>query len=363
MGKIPEKSRERKTEEEITCSAKQISRKKQDIKFDTRDYPVNYLVKQFEMNEFYIPLEYQRNFVWGNKDRCFFIESILMGLPVPFMFFADTDDGRIEIVDGAQRTQTLVQFCQNDLELQDLEILTDSNGFLFKDLDPAIQRKFLNTNIRVVFLEEGTTEKVRQEIFKRINTGGLGAEPAETRRGSFEGKYKDFLEECVKEKKFNELAPRTDKTERRYEGFELVSRFFAYSDNYKNNFKGYKGNVARYIDQYVEKQNKLAETDEGLIALHQKKFKSMLGYAEKILGKRGFRKTLKSKSTPRARFEALSIGIALALEENPDLPVRDISSWIDGEDFAICTKSDAANNKSKLIRRIDFVKNRLLSRE
>ena len=41
-----------------------------------------------------------------------------MGLPIPFMFFADTDDGRIEIVDGAQRTQTLVQFCQNDLELQ-----------------------------------------------------------------------------------------------------------------------------------------------------------------------------------------------------------------------------------------------------
>ena len=63
----------------------------------------------------------------------------------------------------------------------------------------------------------------------------------------------------------------------------------------------------------------------------------MLDYAEKILGERGFRKTLTSKSTPRARFEALSIGIALALEENPELPVRDISSWIDGEEFAICT--------------------------
>ena len=84
------------------------------------------------MQEFYIPLEYQRNFVWGNKDRCIFIESILMGLPIPFMFFSDTDDGRIEIVDGAQRTQTLVQFCQNDLELQGLEILTDSNGFFLK---------------------------------------------------------------------------------------------------------------------------------------------------------------------------------------------------------------------------------------
>ena len=128
------KIREAKEESQIKESAKQIRDKKQDIKFDVRDYPINYLVSQYEKQEFYIPLEYQRNFVWGNKDRCFFIESILMGLPIPFMFFADTDDGRIEIVDGAQRTQTLVQFCQNDLELQDLQILENSNGFLFSNL-------------------------------------------------------------------------------------------------------------------------------------------------------------------------------------------------------------------------------------
>lgn len=54
-------------------------------------------------------------------------------------------------------------------------------------------------------MEEGTTEKVRQEIFKRINTRGLQAKPAEARRGSFEGKFKDFLEECVKEKNLMNL--------------------------------------------------------------------------------------------------------------------------------------------------------------
>lgn len=86
-------------------------------------------------------------------------------------------------------------------------------------------------------------------------------------------------------------------------------------------------------------------------------------YAEQILGKRGFRKTATSKSTPRARFEALSIGITLALKENPSLPVKDISSRIDGDDFSNITKSDAANNKSKLIGRIEFVKNKLLQGE
>lgn len=355
-----EKRRNEKVDAEIVKSAQQISEKKQDIKYDTRDYVVNYLIQQYEAGDFYIPLEYQRQFIWGDKEKCFFIESILMGLPIPFMFFADTKDGRIEIVDGAQRTQTMIQFAQNDLILNGLTVLTDSNGFKFSDLDTAIQKRFLNTNIRVVFLEEGTTEKVRQEIFKRINTGGIKATPSETRRGSFEGLFKDFLEECVKNEKFNKLAPRTEQTEKRYEGFELVSRFFAYSDSYKNAFSDYSGSVTEYIDHYISEKNELAVEDTQIIDLYRERFDKMLDYAEEILGDRGFRKSLTSKSTPRARFEALSIGISLALEENDKLEVRDISEWIDGEEFAIHTKSDAANNKKRLMGRIEFVKQKLL---
>lgn len=348
---------------EINESAKQIREKKQDIKYDTRDYVIAYLVEQFHKGEFYIPPSYQRNFVWGTKDKCLFIESVLMGLPIPFMFFADTDDGRIEIVDGAQRIQTLVQFSEDALQLKDLEVLTYSNGFTFFNLDPAVQRRFLNTNIRVVFLEEGTTEQTRQEIFKRINTGGKQIKPAEARRGSYEGKFKEFLEECVKNELFNRLAPRTKMTEDRFEGFELAARFFAYSESYRNGFKGYDGNVSKFIDKYVETKNAACEKDNNIIPRCRKKFDLMLDYASQILGERGFRKTEKSQATPRARFEALSIGIILALEENPKLSVQDVSRWIDGEEFVGLTRSDAANNKGKLINRIDFVKNILLQGE
>ena len=346
--------------EEVIKSSQQISEKKQDIKYDTRDYVINYLVQQYEEGEFYVPLEYQRQFVWGDNQKCFFIESLLMGLPIPFMFFADTDDGRIEIVDGAQRTQTLVQFAQNDLELKDLSVLTESNGFRFRDLDPAIQRRFLNTNIRVVFLEEGTTEKVRQEIFKRINTGGIKITSTEARRGSYEGKFKNFVEVCVKNEVFNKLAPRTQQTEMRYEGFELISRFFAYSDNYDKMFEGYTGSVTEYIDRYVEMMNEKFIEDDKLEEEYKERFENMLCYAEKILGERGFRKSPRSKSTPRARFEALAVGIAMAQKEKSELSLVDISSWIDGDEFMKHTKSDAANNKSRLIGRIKFVKEELL---
>lgn len=344
-------------ERKAEMSSKQISEKKQEIKYDTRDYVVGYLVKQFEEEEFYVPREYQRNFIWNDKDKSYFIESVLMGLPIPFMFFADTSDGKIEIVDGAQRTQTLVQFAQNELKLNDLELLTDSNGLSFSDLDIAVQRRFLNTNIRVVYLEEGTTKNVRQEIFKRINTSGRLANPAEVRRGSFDGPFKVFLEQCVENTLFEKLAPRSKELEDRYEGFELVLRFFAYSDSYQTDFADYSGNVAKFLDRYIEKQNKIF--NKTLSSLYEKRFEEMLKYAEKILGERGFRKSLKAKSTPRARFEALSVGISVALEENPKLPVGD-ASWIDGKDFLVVTKSDAANNKSNLKRRINFVKDKLM---
>lgn len=345
-------------EKKASISSKQISEKKQEIKYDTRDYVIGYLVNQFEEEEFYVPREYQRNFIWTNTDKSYFIESVLMGLPIPFMFFADTSDGKIEIVDGAQRTQTLVQFAQNELKLNDLEILTDSNGLSFSDLDIAVQRRFLNTNIRVVYLEEGTTKNVRQEIFKRINTSGRLAKPAEIRRGSFDGPFKVFLEECVQNELFQKLAPRSKEVEDRYEGFELVLRFFAYTDSYQDDFNNYDGNVAKFLDRYLKQKNKVFD-DKTITNSYKMRFEKMLKYTEKLLGERGFRKSLKAKSTPRARFEALAVGISIALEENPKLPVRD-ASWIDDEDFLIVTKSDAANNKSNLKRRINFVKDKLM---
>ena len=345
-------------ESEVLKSSHQINEKKQDIKYDTRDYVIRYLKQLYEEDSLYVPLSYQRNFIWTEKDKCFFIESVLMGLPIPFMFFSDTEDGRIEIVDGAQRTQTLVEFLQGNLRLSGLEMLTESNGFTFNDLDPAIQRKFENTNIRVVFLEDGTTEKVRQEIFKRINTGGKKALPTETRRGSIEGVFMSFLEACTKNEEFNKLAPRSKQTEKRYEGVELVSRFFAYFDNYDEDFPNYTGNVALYIDDYIQNMNEKWEKNNQSNE-YKAVFESMLKFVEKYIGSRGFRKKENSKSTPRARFEAISVGIALALKECPKLCSND-SSWIDEDEFLAITRSDAANNKSKLKKRIDFVKKKVL---
>lgn len=230
----------------------------------------------------------------------------------------------------------------------------------FNDFEKAIQRRFLNISIRVVYLDEGTTIRTRQEIFKRINSGGRYLVPSEERRGSYLGVFKDFLEKCVKNELFNELAPRTRLTEKRYEGFELATRFFAYLNNYENQYKNYDGRVREYFDDYIKKENiRLKENQSELESKYYNEFKSMLKYAKKLLDDKEFKKTEKSRSTPRARFEASSTGIALALRERPNLKIQNIE-WLDSKGFSYHTRSDAANNKSRLIGRIEYVKTQLL---
>lgn len=348
-----------KLQNEVENSLKQIQDNKKLIKYDTRDYVIEHIVEKFKQDEFFVPIEYQRNFIWGEGDKCNFIESLLMGLPIPFMFFADIDDGRVEIVDGAQRVQTMVQFVENALTLNSLKVLTYSNGFRFCDFDISIQRRFLNTSIRVVFLEEGTSIGTRQEIFKRINTGGIRAEPREVRRGALNGKFMDFLTECSNNKLFRQLAPRSEQAELRFEGFELVSRFFAYFDSFQSELDGYNGEVAKFIDKYIEDKNAQWQTDNTEIIAYRQRFEDMLNFAQQLLGERGFRKSFKSKTTPRARFEAISIGIALALSTDKHLSSEN-NDWIDSDEFKEITSSDAANNKSRLIQRITYVRDKLL---
>ena len=128
---------------------------------------------------------------------------------------------------------------------------------------------------------------------------------------------------------------------------ELVTRFFAYADGYPD-FEGYKDRVASYLDEYTNRMNiDLAESPDKRNELVAR-FKEMLEYVEKCLG----------KTTPHARFEAIAVGVAVALSEDKDLSRKDMS-WVDCEEFQTLVRSDSANVKAKLKARIDFVANKL----
>lgn len=73
------------TEDQRLTADAQIKSLQRQINYDTKDYTVELVVQKFKKDEFFIP-DYQRGFVWKEKNKSSFIESVLLGLPIPFMF-------------------------------------------------------------------------------------------------------------------------------------------------------------------------------------------------------------------------------------------------------------------------------------
>lgn len=285
----------------------QLRNLQRQIGYDTKDYTVELLIQKFNGNESFIS-DYQRGFIWKEKNRSSFIESVLLGLPIPFMFFADCEDGRLKIIDRAQRVQTLVAFEKGELSLAQLPKLTALRGFKFKDLSEAQQRRFLNRSLRIIVLEEVTPKDIRQDIFNRINTTGIKAKESEIRRGSYPGPLTNFIDMCSQNELFVKLCPVTDDQLLRKERFELLLRFFAYANCYLE----FDHAVKEFLDEFlIKNQNtfdKVAYTAE---------FNGVLKFVEQHFPF-GFAKTKNSKTSPKVRFEAISVGIVLALREYPD---------------------------------------------
>ena len=171
--------------EEITLQDKdaaeiEIRDKQQEINYDTKQYPVEILVKKYmegindDTNKLFIP-DYQRELVWDDARQSKFIESVILGLPIPYLFVVDlghdeNDEVRLEIVDGAQRIITLTRFVNNELTLSGLKKLEQLNGFKFADLLLPRQRNFNRTTVRVIQLTQAANEEVRRDLFERIQS-------------------------------------------------------------------------------------------------------------------------------------------------------------------------------------------------
>ena len=339
---------------------KQIIQHQREVDYDTKEYPVETIVAKYllrkkeEDNELFVP-DYQRDFTWDEKRQSKFIESILVGLPIPYIFVADVTEkeARMEIVDGSQRIRTLSAFVTNQLVLRDLEKLNYLNGFRFCDLELARQRRFLRRTIHMIELGENADEAVRRDVFERINTGSDVLKDMEVRRGLQPGPLISLIEKCAAEPLFKELAPLPAVSEKRREREELVLRFFAYLENYD----AFERKVVDFLNDYLKATQPVF--DEELAEKMHTEFKCMLEFV-KAYFPNGFRKAAHHTRTPRIRFEAIAVGTALALRQNPALKPESID-WVESDEFNNYTTSDASNSRPKVVKRIEFVRDHLLA--
>jgi uncharacterized protein with ParB-like and HNH nuclease domain len=326
----------------------EIKERQRGIDYDSRAFTIDYIVQQFNDDELYIP-NYQRPFVWRDRQKMRFIESVILGVPISAMLFA-ADDGRLAIIDGGQRIQTLEAFLNDDLRLSELEKLPSLNGFTFSDLPTSQQRKFVNRMLRVVVFEATTTDQTLLDIFERINTSGVKARSSEIRRGTYKGHFMDFVSECAEDGLFVKLCPMSDTMWHRQEVEELVVRFFAYSDRYKS----VRHDVDKFLDKYVQEHQDTFDKER-----FKSEFDNMLNFVNRFIPN-GFAKSKEAKTIPRVRFEAIAVGVNLALRKKPDL-IPTTVDWLKSEEFKYHTTTHANNSGQRLRARIEFVRDALLA--
>lgn len=346
-----------KSEDEIAHAEAQIVELSKRIEFYLTEYSIELLASKMNKGEFVVP-SYQREYTWEDDRKSRFIESLILGLPIPFLFFWEMPNGKLEIVDGSQRLRSIEEFILGDFRLGELQSLTTVSGFKFSDLPDSRRRKIQNRSIRGIVLNEHADEQARFDLFERINTGSKIANMAEVRRGALAGPFMNLIIELSALPQFVALAPVSKKDLNEREREELVARFFAYSDG----LDGYKDRPSEFIFNYVKRMNDAISNAPEMAENYRSRFRQSIDLIERVFPN-GFRRNAKGKATPRARFEAIAVGTRLALDQRPDLTAEDIADvtpWLTGADFLKVTGSDGANAIARLRERTGFVRDRLL---
>lgn len=155
-----------------------------------------------DRKELIIDPDFQRGNVWAKKQGAELVESILMGIPIPVMYLFEMRDGKKQVVDGRQRISAILDFLNDKLVLKDLKILPEYNDCKFSDLDAKMQGIFEDSQMYFYIIQPPTPERVKYDIFDRVNRGGTRLTNQEMRNALYRGKSTRLISELSKTEEF-----------------------------------------------------------------------------------------------------------------------------------------------------------------
>ena len=205
--------------------------------------------------------EFQRKFVWKQNQQSLFIESVLLGFPLPPLYINKSKEGDFIVVDGRQRLTTLKRFLHNEFRLSELNALPELNGKNFDDLiklNPEYQTKIEDTKLLVYLIQPSVPLEMVYDIFNRINTGGTQLTRQEIRNCIYLGKATQLLQELASSKIFriaidNGISPLRAKDQ---EAVLRVISFmlFDYEKDYKNSMNTFVENAMKKINTFNDSE-------------------------------------------------------------------------------------------------------------
>jgi hypothetical protein len=286
------------------------------IRVETRTVTIDLLLQRIRNNELDLSPSFQRRSdIWSKKTKSRLIESILIRLPIPAFYIDSTEYGKWEIVDGLQRLTALKSFViDQNLTLSNLEFFPDLEGKVYDELPRSFQRRILETQVTVYFIEKGTSPDITFNIFKRINTSGVSLSTQEVRHALNQGKATELLKELSETPEFlKATSSRIPST--RMEDREIITRFLAFSICSYSDYQA--SDFDRFLDGIMKQINKMSDFEIDVLRNH---FRQAMENSYRIFGEDAFRKKYDfddyRRPINKALFESWSLGLSTLNHES-----------------------------------------------
>ena len=233
-----------------------------DIAVTPSDPTLELLVHQVQQNDIVIP-HYQRRYVWKIDQASRLIESFLMGLPVPQIFFYINENGQLEVIDGQQRILSVKYFFggyfgdpdTNDkiriFKLKGLNERSEYNGMTFDQLLERDKRRLRQSTLRAINIRQlkpSTKSDSVFHIFERLNTGGTHLRPQEIRNVVYRGQIVDELTDLNENQNWLRLLGMNN-PHKNQKDVELILRLFSLFECWNQ----YENPMLQYLNHFMSK--------------------------------------------------------------------------------------------------------------
>lgn len=316
------------------------------------DYDVQGLIRRISNGDIIIPL-FQRGYVWTYPQACRFIESLLLGLPVPNIFFSkEKDTNKLLVIDGSQRLRTLEYFYKGIFEptnrafsLQNVQ--EKYNELTYDKLSHEDRRRLDDSIIHAIVVKQEHPSEDDSSIyliFERINTGGLKLQPQEIRACIYHGPFNELIKQLNDNRDWRNLYGSSDN---RMKDQEMILRFFALYYNHEQ----YKKPLVKFLNSFMDRNNKLQFIPEKELS---SKFELTTNAILASIGKDAF----KLRGRRNAAFiEAIMVGVAKRLDKGAIVNSKELadshSILMNELDSLGASNSDDKNVQTRMKKAID----------
>jgi hypothetical protein len=228
------------------------------------DWTTETIVAQLERGNIQLNPRFQRRDAWSIDRKSRFVESLIVGLPIPQLVLAEDkrERGRFLVLDGKQRLLSIYQFWgkyqgdNNAYRLSALPLRKDLIGKSFEDLstDPDLESEFAslcNQSIRTVVIRNWRDTNLLHTIFLRLNTGSVKLSPQELRQALLPGKFSDYIDEAAGSSPGLKFLLGIEGPDPRMRDIEILARFIAF----RFFASEYPGRMKKFLDNCFKEFN------------------------------------------------------------------------------------------------------------